>query len=89
MVLTIAELESGLADNAELFEMSKADDDFDGLKAIGDELAFRFFVHGICQRVASGKRRKFFEIVRGFFMKGKHDHSLQSQPSDPASSVFL
>jgi len=34
VVLTISELETGLADNAELFEMSKADDDFDGIAAI-------------------------------------------------------
>jgi peptide chain release factor 2 len=39
VVLTIAELETGLADNAELFEMSKADGDFDGLQVIGAEVA--------------------------------------------------
>jgi peptide chain release factor 2 len=38
-VLTIAELESGLADNAELFEMSKEEGDTDGLKAISDDVA--------------------------------------------------
>jgi peptide chain release factor 2 len=38
VVLTIAELESGLSDNAELYEMSKADDDLDGLKAIFDDV---------------------------------------------------
>ncbi len=39
MVVTIAELESGLADNAELYEMSKAEGDFDGLQAISDDVA--------------------------------------------------
>ena len=39
VVVTIAELESGLSDNAELFEMSKADDDFDGIQAIGADVA--------------------------------------------------
>jgi len=39
VVLTIAELESGLADNAELFEMSKEEGDTDGLKAISDDVA--------------------------------------------------
>ncbi len=38
-MLTIAELESGLADNAELFEMSKEEGDTDGLKAISDDVA--------------------------------------------------
>ncbi len=38
MVVTISELESGLADNAELFEMSKAEEDFDGLQAIADDV---------------------------------------------------
>jgi peptide chain release factor 2 len=37
--VTIAELESGLADNAELFEMSKADNDTDGLQAIAGDVA--------------------------------------------------
>ncbi len=37
-MLTIAELESGLADNAELYEMSKADEDLNGLKAIFDDV---------------------------------------------------
>jgi peptide chain release factor 2 len=39
VVLTIAELEAGLADNAELFDMSKADGDFDGLGAISSDVA--------------------------------------------------
>ena len=39
VVLTIGELDTGLADNAELFEMSKADGDTDGLQAIADEVA--------------------------------------------------
>ena len=39
MVVTISELETGLADNAELFEMSKADGDMDGLQAILDDVA--------------------------------------------------
>ncbi len=38
MVLTIADLESGLADNAELYEMSKADGDFDGIAAIQSDV---------------------------------------------------
>jgi peptide chain release factor 2 len=38
-VVTIAELESGLADNAELFEMSKEEGDTDGLQAISDDVA--------------------------------------------------
>ena len=37
-MLTIAELEQGLADNAELFEMSKADEDIDGLGAILEDV---------------------------------------------------
>lgn len=37
MVQTIASLQSNLADNLELFEMSKADSDFDGLSAIEAE----------------------------------------------------
>ena len=39
VVLTIAELESGLGDNAELFEMSKAEGDLAGLQAIADDVA--------------------------------------------------
>jgi peptide chain release factor 2 len=39
VVVTIAELESGLADNAELFEMSKEEGDQDGLSAIASEVA--------------------------------------------------
>jgi peptide chain release factor 2 len=39
VVLTIAELTTGLSDNAELYEMSKADGDTDGLQAIADEVA--------------------------------------------------
>ena len=37
-MLTIAELESGLADNAELFEMSKEEGDTAGLQAIFDDV---------------------------------------------------
>ncbi len=39
MVQTIDHLTSNLADNTELFEMSKAEDDFDGIKAIESEAA--------------------------------------------------
>jgi len=39
VVDTIASLERNLADNAELFEMSKEEDDVDGLTAIGSETA--------------------------------------------------
>ena len=39
MVGTIDHLASNLADNTELYEMSKADSDFDGLAAIEDEAA--------------------------------------------------
>ncbi len=39
MVQTIDHLTSNLADNTELYEMSKADDDFDGLAAIEGEAA--------------------------------------------------
>ncbi len=38
MVGTIDHLESNLSDNTELFEMSRADDDFDGIAAIEDEV---------------------------------------------------
>ncbi len=39
MVQTIDHLTSNLADNTELFEMSKAEDDFDGIKSIEAEAA--------------------------------------------------
>ena len=39
MVLVIESLTSNLADNTELFEMSKADDDHAGLQAIADDVA--------------------------------------------------
>ncbi len=39
VVITITELQTGLADNAELFEMSKADGDFDGIEAIATDVA--------------------------------------------------
>jgi len=39
VVDTIASLERNLADNAELFEMSKEEDDVDGLTAIDSETA--------------------------------------------------
>ncbi len=39
MVLVIDSLTSNLADNTELFEMSKADDDLAGLQAIADDVA--------------------------------------------------
>ena len=39
MVVTLDRLTSGLSDNTELFEMSKADGDMDGLKAIADDAA--------------------------------------------------
>ena len=39
MVVTLDRLASGLSDNTELFEMSKADGDMDGLKAIADDAA--------------------------------------------------
>jgi len=39
VVNTIASLEQGLADNLELYDMSKADEDLDGLQAIGDDVA--------------------------------------------------
>jgi peptide chain release factor 2 len=39
VVLVIASLTTNLADNAELFDMSKADDDMDGLQAIADDVA--------------------------------------------------
>ena len=39
MVETIDHLTSNLADNTELYDMSKADDDFDGLQAIEAEAA--------------------------------------------------
>ena len=38
-MITIAELDSGLADNAELYEMSKEEGDTDGLQAIFDDVA--------------------------------------------------
>ncbi len=39
MVVTLDRLTSGLSDNTELFEMSKAEGDMDGLKAIADDAA--------------------------------------------------
>jgi len=39
VVLVIASLTTNLADNAELYDMSKADEDMDGLQAIGDDVA--------------------------------------------------
>jgi len=39
VVLVLEALTTGLSDNAELFEMSKADGDTDGLQAIADEVA--------------------------------------------------
>ncbi|MDO9002821.1 MAG: peptide chain release factor 2 [Aquabacterium sp.] len=39
VVNTIASLEQGLADNLELFDMSKADEDMAGLQAIADDVA--------------------------------------------------
>ena len=39
VVLTISELQTGLTDNAELFEMSKADNDIDGIEAIAADVA--------------------------------------------------
>jgi peptide chain release factor 2 len=54
VVVTIAELESGLGDNAELFEMSKSDDDFDGLAAISADVA------GQGERVAALEFRRMF-----------------------------
>ncbi|MDM0111858.1 peptide chain release factor 2 [Variovorax sp. J22R133] len=39
VVLTLDKLTSGLSDNTELFEMSKADGDMDGLQAIADDAA--------------------------------------------------
>jgi peptide chain release factor 2 len=39
VVVTLDRLTSGLSDNTELFEMSKADGDMDGLKAIADDAA--------------------------------------------------
>ena len=39
VVDTLASLGRNLADNAELFEMSKAEGDMDGLRAIEDETA--------------------------------------------------
>jgi peptide chain release factor 2 len=52
--VTIAELESGLADNAELFEMSKSDDDFDGLAAISADVTTQG------ERVAALEFRRMF-----------------------------
>ena len=39
MVVTLDKLTNGLSDNTELFEMSKADGDMDGLQAIADDAA--------------------------------------------------
>jgi peptide chain release factor 2 len=39
VVVTIADLESGLADNGELFEMSKAEGDVEGMQAIAADVA--------------------------------------------------
>ena len=39
VVLVLDSLSSELADNTELYEMSRADEDFDGLQAIADDAA--------------------------------------------------
>jgi peptide chain release factor 2 len=54
VVVTIADLETGLADNGELFDMSKADGDADGLQAIADDVAQQ------AARVSSLEFRRMF-----------------------------
>jgi peptide chain release factor 2 len=54
VVETIAHLQSNLADHSELFEMSKADEDFDGLKAIEAE------AHGLREQVELLEFRRMF-----------------------------
>jgi peptide chain release factor 2 len=54
VVETIDHLQSNLADHSELFEMSKADEDFDGLKAIEAE------AHGLREQVELLEFRRMF-----------------------------